>query len=189
MGALETLQRRKLSVSDFHRMGEAGILGEDDRIELIDGEKIERAPIGSLHASKVNLLSRTLHLAVGDDASISVQNPIALPPRDEPQPDIVLLRPRTDYYRDSLPSAADILLLIEVADTTLRYDREIKMPLYARHGIVEAWLVDLQSESVIVHRQPAHEGYLDNSNATSGAAISPLALPDVRFDLALLWRR
>jgi hypothetical protein len=84
MGALEILQRRKLSVSDFHRMGEAGILHEDDRIELIDGELIEKAPIESLHASKVNLLSRTLHFAVGDDAIISVRNPIALPPRDEP---------------------------------------------------------------------------------------------------------
>jgi Uma2 family endonuclease len=189
MGALETLQRRKLSVSEFHRMGEAGILGEDDRIELIDGEMVEIAPIGSLHASKVNLLSRTLHLAVGDDATISVQNPIALPPRDQPQPDIVLLRPRTDYYSNSLPCAADILLLVEVADTTLPYDREIKMPLYARHGIAEAWLADLQSESVIVHRQPAHEGYRDVFTATSGAVISPLPLPTVRLEFAVLWRR
>ena len=96
MGALETLQRRKLSVDDFHRMGEAGILGEDDRIELIDGELIHMAPIGVGHASKVNRLNRFVSRAVAGAANVSVRNPIALPPRDEPQPDIALLKPRAD---------------------------------------------------------------------------------------------
>ncbi len=188
MGALETLQRRKLSVDDFHRMGEAGILGEDDRIELIDGELIQMAPIGVVHASKVNRLNRLLLRAVGSAANVSVQNPIALPPRDEPQPDIALLKPRADDYMGGLPSATDVLLIVEVADTTLRYDRDIKIPLYARHGVAEVWLVDLQSESVILHRQPAPEGYRDVSTAISGAIISPLGLPSVRLDLAELWR-
>lgn len=188
MGALETLQRRKLSVDDFHRMGEAGILNEDDRIELIDGEMIEMAPIGVLHASVVNELSQMLNAAIGRLALVSVQNPITLPPLNEPQPDIAVLKPRADKYRHALPSAADILLVIEVADTTLRYDRDIKIPLYARHGIVEVWLVDLQSESVIVHRQPTPEGYGDVSAAASRDVISPLGLASVQLDLGELWR-
>ncbi|MPZ41908.1 MAG: Uma2 family endonuclease [Betaproteobacteria bacterium] len=188
MGALDTFPRRKLSVADFHRMGEAGILGEDDRIELIDGEMMQMAPIGVVHASKVNRLNRMLLRAVGNAANVSVQNPIALPPRDEPQPDIALLKPRADDYMGGLPSATDVLLVVEVADTTLRYDRDIKVPLYSRHGIAEVWLVDLQSESVIVHRQPGPEGYRDVSTDTSGAVISPLSAPSVRLDLAELWR-
>jgi Uma2 family endonuclease len=188
MGALETVQRRKLSVSDFHRMGEAGILGEDDRIELIDGEMIEMAPIGVLHASVVNELSQMLNATLGRAAIVSVQNPITLPPLNEPQPDIAVLKPRTDKYRHALPSAADVLLVIEVADTTLRYDREIKMPLYARHGIMEAWLIDLQAQAVTIHREPAVQGYGRVFVQRVSEAISPQLLPDVKLDLAELWR-
>ena len=129
MGALETVQRRKLSVDDFHRMGEVGILGEDDRVELIDGEMIEMAPIGSRHMAKVNRLSRMLGLAVQQAAIVSTQNPIGLPPRNEPQPDITLLKPRIDDYEAGTPGAADVLLVVEVADTTLAYDRDIKIPV------------------------------------------------------------
>jgi Uma2 family endonuclease len=189
MGALETLQRRKLSVDDFHRMGEAGILHEDDRIELIDGEMIEMAPIGVLHASVVNELSQMLNAALGRLAIVSVQNPIALPPLNEPQPDIAVLKPRSDKYRHALPSAADVLLLIEVADTTLLYDREIKMPLYARHGIAEAWLVDLQAEAVMIHREPSAQGYVRVFTQPANESISPQLLPNVEVDLAQLWRR
>lgn len=188
MGALDTLQRRKLSVSDFHRMGEAGILHEADRIELIDGELIQMAPIGVVHASKVNRLNRMLLRAVGNAANVSVQNPIALPPRDEPQTDIALLKARADDYLGGLPSAADVLLIVEVADTTLGYERDIKIPLYARHGVAEVWLVDLRSEAVIIHRQPGAEGYRDVSTAAPGGVISPISLPHVQLDLAELWR-
>lgn len=189
MGALDTLPRRKLSVDDFHRMGEAGILGEDDRIELIDGEMIEMAPIGAPHLSKVNRIVKMLNAAVGDDAIVSIQNPIVLPPLSEPQPDITVLKPRADEYAQNVPSAADVLLVIEVADTSLRYDRDIKIPLYARHGIPEVWLVDLQNDAALVHRQPGPDGYGDVSPAACGAALSPLLLPGVRLDLAELWRR
>jgi Uma2 family endonuclease len=189
MGALDTFPRRKLSVDDFHRMGEAGILGEDDRIELIDGELIQMAPIGVTHASKVNRLARMLLGAVGDKANVSIQNPIQLPPRNEPQPDIALLQPRADDYADRLPLAADVLLIVEVADTTLRYDRDIKIPLYAIHGIPEVWIVDLQSASVLVYRQPGADGYGEVSTAPHEGTLSPEALPDVALDLAELWRR
>ena len=189
MGALDTLPRRNLSVDEFHRMGEAGILGEDDRIELIDGEMIEKAPFGPLHAAQVNILSSLLVRTVGERAIVSIQNPIALLPQNEPQPDIALLRQRADRYRSSLPSAADVLIIVEVADTTLRYDRDIKIPLYARHGIPEVWIVDLQGESVLVYRQPGPDGYGEVSTAPREGTLSPHALPDVALDLAELWRR
>jgi Uma2 family endonuclease len=189
MGALDSFPRRKLSVDDFRRMGEAGILREDDRVELIDGEMIETAPIGVAHASKVNRLSRLFLRAVADQANVSIQNPIVLAPRDEPQPDIALLKPRLDDYAGALPSAGDVVLIVEVADTTLRYDRDVKIPLYARHGIPEVWLVDLQSESVVVYRQPGPDGYADVMSIGAEEALAPVALPQASIDLAELWRR
>ena len=119
MGAPLTIPRRLLTLDEYHTIGAAGVLKEDDRIELIEGELIEMAPIGSRHMAKVNWLVRLLSLCVGDQAILSVQNPIALPPHNEPQPDFTLLKPRADYYEGKLPGAEDILLVIEVSDTTL----------------------------------------------------------------------
>lgn len=188
MGAIETLQRRKLSVDEFHRIGTAGILREDDRIELIDGEMIEMAPIGSKHAAKVNRLSRMLALAAGRNAIVSTQNPILLPPRSEPQPDIALLKPRPDDYETSLPRARDVLLIIEVSDVTLAYDREVKIPLYALHAISEVWLLDVQDRQMIVHRRPSAKGYRRIVTFGRTESIAPQALPGVRIDLAEVWR-
>jgi Uma2 family endonuclease len=188
MGALETVNRRKLSLDEFHRMGAAGILKEDDRIELIDGEMIEMAPIGTRHLSKVNRLQRMLSLAVGNDAIVSTQNPIALPPDNEPQPDIALLKPRSDDYEGRLPGATDALLVIEVADTTLAYDRDIKIPVYARHGIPEVWLFDLQGGSLFVHREPGPKGYQRVLTPKRNETASPLLLPNIKIDLAEVWR-
>jgi len=188
MGALETVHRRRLSVEEFHRIGAAGILVEDDRIELIDGDMIEMAPIGTMHLAKVNRLSRMLSLAVRQEAIVSTQNPIALPPQNEPQPDIALLMARVDDYEKSLPTAADVLLIIEVADTTLAYDRDIKIPVYAQHGISEVWLFDLQSGSLLVHRDPDPKGYQRILTPTKNETVSPLLLPSVKIDLAEVWR-
>jgi len=188
MGALDTIQRRKLTVDDFHRMGAAGILGEDDRVELIDGEMIEMAPIGSKHFAMVNRLSRMLVFAAETQTIVSTQNPIALPPQSEPQPDVALLSPRADDYRDNLPTAADVLLLIEVADTTLAYDRDIKIPIYARPGIPEVWLFDLHSRSLSVHRDPGPNGYQKVLMPGSNETVSPVLLPYVKIDLGEVWR-
>ena len=188
MGALETVQRRKLSVDDFHRIGAAGILGEDDRVELIDGEMMEMAPIGSVHLAMVNRLSRMLNRGAGTQAIVSTQNPIALPPRSEPQPDVALLKPRADDYKGSLPAAADVLLVIAVSDTTLAYDRDIKTPLYARHGIPEVWIFDIQGGVLMVNRDPAPNGYQHVSTPNNSETISPLLLPRVTIDLAEVWR-
>ncbi len=188
MGAPETVHRRKLSIDEFHRIGAAGILGEDDRVELIDGEMIEMAPIGTRHLSKVNRLARMLSLTVAQEAIVSTQNPIALPPQNEPQPDIALLKPRADDYEGSLPAAADVLLIIEIADTTLAYDRDVKIPIYARHGIPEVWLFDVQGGALFVHRDPGPKGYQRNLTPKKNETISPLLLPRASIDLAEVWR-
>ncbi|MBV8457956.1 MAG: Uma2 family endonuclease [Acetobacteraceae bacterium] len=125
--------RRLLTVDDYHRMGEAGILSEDDRVELIEGELVEMAPIGSEHAASVAALNHLLVLAVGARGLVFPQNPVRLDPHNEPQPDFTVLKPRPDGYRSALPRAEDILLIVEVSASSLGYDRGLKLALYARH--------------------------------------------------------
>ena len=172
------LTRRRFTVDEYHGMARAGILGEDDRVELIDGEIVEMAPIGSEHAGSVNQLTLLLVRRFSRRAVITVQNPIRLDPHNEPQPDLALLRPRPDFYRSALPTPADVLLVIEVADTTLAADRDVKMPLYAHAGIPESWLVDLQHAVVLVHREPTANGYRVVTTARPGERLTPLAFPD-----------
>jgi len=188
--------RRRFSTEEYHRMVQAGILHEDDRVELIEGEIVEMAPIGSYHASRVILLNRLFSQRVGERAIVGVQSPIHLGEHSEPQPDIVLLRPRPDFYANSHPSPEDILLLIEVAVTSLDYDREVKVPLYARAGIGETWLVvpsashalsevegsgqALAGESIEVYRRPGPEGRQVRS-VRRGERLAPEALPEVQL--------
>ena len=130
--------RRLFTADEFHAMAEAGILHEDDRIELIEGELIEMAAIGTRRFTCVNTLTRFLVRSVGDEGIVSPRNPVRLSQDSEPQPDLAILRARD--YRNSLPGPEDVLLLIEVSDTTLRYDRQTKLPLYARSGVRESWI-------------------------------------------------
>jgi Uma2 family endonuclease len=152
----------RLSVMDYHRMGETGIIGPELRTELIDGEIIEMPPIGHPHAGTLNLLVKRLIVAVGDRAVVAPQNPVNLNDYTEPLPDIALLKPRADYYRNAHPGPADVLLLIEVADTSLAYDRDVKLPRYARAGIPEAWLLDLGGRRLTIHRCPAGDAYTES---------------------------
>jgi len=168
-------------------MAEAGILGEDDRVELIEGELIDMAPIGSEHAGKGIRLSSLLSTALAGRAFVSQQNPLRLEEHSEPQPDIAVLRYRNDFYEASHPQPADILLLIEIADTTIRYDREIKIPLYARHGIPEVWLIDLQQERVEIYLQPSSEGYRQILRPGKNERIVLSLLPEVSILIADLW--
>jgi Uma2 family endonuclease len=139
--ASDTWPRRHLiNVEQYYRMAEAGVLAPDARVELIEGEIIELAPIGSGHAGIVNFLQRKFDRTIGEHAVATVQQPLRLGDRSEPQPDLMLLRPRDDFYRNSHPTAADVLLLIEVSDSTLRFDRGEKAALYARHGVCEVWI-------------------------------------------------
>ncbi|HEX2740666.1 MAG TPA: Uma2 family endonuclease [Rubrobacter sp.] len=173
---MQQVTRRRFTVHDYHRMGEAGILHEDDRVELIEGEIVEMAAIGTRHFTCVNGLTRLLVRSVGDEAIVSVQNPVRLNQRTEPQPDLAVIRPRD--YRVSLPGPEDVLLLIEVSDTTLAYDRNVKLPLYSRAGIREVWIVDLSGEVIERHNDPSPDGYRSLHRARRGEKIESSALPD-----------
>ena len=162
----------------YQRLAELGVLGEDDRVELIAGQVVAMTPIGDRHASCVRRLHdlfarRALELAI-----IDVQNPVVLGRHDAPQPDLAVLKRRADGYPRH-PRARDILLVIEVADTTLAYDRDVKIPLYARAGIPEAWLVDLGAEAITVYREPGPDGYTDVVAVTRSETLRPLLLPGV----------
>ena len=187
MGAPLTLPRHKLSIEDFHQMGRAGILRDDSRIELMEGDLIDMAPIGSFHASVVSTLSMFFARQVGEFAIVSTQNPVRLPPDSEPQPDIALLKPISDRYRSALPTAADVLLIIEVADTTAEYDREIKLPLYARHGVPEVWLIDLKGGMLEIYLEPGSKGYRKLLRPDRREAITPSLVEGVRLPLAEIW--
>lgn len=181
-------QRHRLSADDYERMGQAGILGEDDRVELIEGEIIDMPPIGSPHGGAVNRIANRLVRAVTEnDAILSTQNPVRLSDFSEPEPDIALLRPRDDFYAKRHPGPEDVLLLIEVAETSLRYDRDKKLPLYARAGIPESWLVDLSGKVLWLYRDPGPEGYARISQARDLSALRPLCLPDALLDLSGLF--
>ncbi len=169
--------RRLFTADEFHKMSEAGILHEDDRIELIEGELIEMAAIGTRHFACVNALNSFLVQGVGDEGIVSVQNPVRLSQNLEPQPDLAVLQTRD--YRDSLPGPEDVLLLVEVSDTTLRYDRETKLPLYARSGVREAWIVDLRNGTFERHTEPSATGYRLVRRAGQGESLPSETLPQL----------
>ncbi len=175
------LTRRRFTVEDYYGMQRAGILSEGDRVELIEGEIVEMAPIGSLHAAAVVGLVRRFSQLVGDRALISAQNPLRLGEHSEPEPDFMVLKPRSDLYASRHPGPGDALLVVEVADTTLDYDRHVKAPLYARAGVGEMWIVNLQDQVVEVYREPSSQGYLLIRRALLGQQVAPLAFPDVSF--------
>lgn len=181
--AEQLIRRHRLTVADYHRMGEAGILTEDQRVELIEGEIVDMSPMGSRHAGIVKLLNRILAQAVGDLAIVSIQDPVRLSDFSEPEPDIALLRPRPDFYVKSHPGPRDVLLLIEVADASVRYDRDVKLPLYARHGIAEVWLVDLEGGKITLHTQPEGERYLQSGTPADMTRVA-IAELGVNLDLS-----
>jgi Uma2 family endonuclease len=164
-----TPSRHLISVDAFHRMGEAGILGPADRVELIDGEIIDMSLIGALHAAIVARLASYFSQRLGGAAVVWCQNPLRLDDISEPEPDIAILRPRADFYTTAHPGPADVLLVIEVADTSLAYDVGTKVPLYARHGIPEVWVIDAVMRQTRVFRQPIGSGEASRS-AGSGYA-------------------
>ncbi len=176
---VDVLTRRRFTVEEFYRMGEAGILSENERVELIEGEITMMTPIGPPHAAAVDRLTRLWILRLGDRVIVRVHNPVRLSPVSEVQPDLALLRPYPDFYVKSHPEAPDVLLVIEVADTTAETDRRVKIPLYAKAGMQEAWLLDLSTERVEVYRQPTPEGYRDLVAFSRGQSLAPKALPDL----------
>jgi Uma2 family endonuclease len=171
--------RRRFTVDEFYRMTAAGILAEDDRVELIDGEIVEMAAIGRRHAACVDRLTVLVIEALGRRVNVRVQNPVRLSHYSEVHPDLALLRRRDDFYEAEHPTPPDVLLVIEIADATLLFDRRVKVPLYARMGVPEVWIVNLESDVVEVYREPAAEGYRDVSRAARGQTLTPTALPEL----------
>lgn len=153
--------QRLFTVEEYHRMAEAGILHEDDRVELIEGKIIQMAAVGSRHAACVKRLIKFLVREVGDLGVVGAQDPVVLPDSSEPEPDVVVLRPRDDFYAAGHPVPEDVLLLIEVSDTSFDYDRDVKVPLYARAGVPEVWIVDLVNEKIHVYSRPTDGSYRD----------------------------
>ena len=177
--------RRRLDVEAFYRMAEAGILKPEDRVELIDGEIFDMVPIGSRRGGTTDRLIRLFVRAADGLAHVSVPRPLRLDGLNEPQPDVMLLKPHADDYRGRHPSAADVLLLIEVSDASLSHDRKIKLPLYAKHGVPEVWIVDLGGRAIEVNREPAGDAYAQTQRLTSGS-LTPLLVPGATVDVAAL---
>lgn len=187
MSDVYTPTRYKLTIEDYHKLGEVGILNEDSRVELIEGELIQMAPIGGPHLWTVNTLNRLLILSLGDLGDLSIQNPVLLPPYSEPQPDFVIVRPGTASRERRVPSTEDVILVVEVADTTLRYDRGTKLRLYARFGIPEFWIVNVQDECVEIHTTPKGDTYATRRVVRKGESLSPGALPAVSIEVSALF--
>ncbi len=178
------LQRHRLTVDEYYRMGRAGVFAPDARVELIEGEVIDMAPIGTRHASAVKKLNALLSAAAHGRAVVAVQDPLRLSDASEPEPDLMLLRPRADFYAQAHPTPADVLLLIEVSDSTAAYDRGIKVNLYARHGIAEVWIVDLDNNIVRFYRNGDGTAYTDITASETPRATPVAALPGLTIDLA-----
>ncbi len=176
------IKRRTFTVDEYHVMLRAAILTEDDRVELLDGEIVNMAPIGSDHAGHVKRLNRIFTEHLGTKVVVGVQDPVRLSQFSEPQPDLSILHPRQDFYSKSHPQPQDVYLLIEVADTTGDYDRQVKVPLYARAGIREVWLVDLAARQVEVYREPSQGSYRTAGVTKAGQRLSPLAFPELALD-------
>jgi Uma2 family endonuclease len=172
-------QPRLFTVEEYDRIVEAGILGENDRVELVNGRIVEMIASGSRHAACVIRLNALLSKHVADRAIVLVQNPVRASELSEPEPDLGLLRPRSDYYAAAHPGPGDMFLLIEVAETSLDYDRSVKAALYAAASVPEVWIVDLNLGQIEVHRSPGPDGYAEVRSLGADERLAPLAFPDV----------
>lgn len=176
--------RRRFTLKEYHRMGETGILGTDERVELIQGDVVAMAQINSRHAGTVARLAHLFATRVGARAVLWAQNPLLLPAQQsESSPDLVLLAPRADFYVGDLPQPPSVKLLVEVADASLFYDRQKKLPLYARAGVPEAWLVNVGARRLEIHRNPGRLRYRSVRLPTADETFAPAAFPDVKLRL------
>jgi Uma2 family endonuclease len=173
------LKRRLFDVNEYHQMAQAGILTEDDRVELIDGEIVEMSPIGAPHARCVMFLNDAFVRRLEGRAVVSPQNSVRLNRRTEPQPDILLLRPPLARYARAIPEPGDVFLVVEVADTSQYHDRVVKLPRYAAAGVPEVWIVDLEAEVVDTYGDPAGDRYRSTRRLARGGTVAPVAFPDV----------
>ena len=175
------IPRKLFTVEEYDRMAKVGILDPDARLELLEGEIVEMSPVGERHIACVNRANRLFTKRLDERAIVSIQNALPISEDSEPQPDVVLLRPRDDFYAEKKGSWEDALLVIEIADTSLRRDRDIKLPLYAKAGVVELWIEDLKRNTIFVYREPGPTTYATKLTFQRDDSISPVAFPDVVF--------
>jgi Uma2 family endonuclease len=178
--------KRLFTVDEYHKMAKAGILHEYDRVELIDGEIIQMSAIGLRHMVCVNRANTFFIRAFGDRAVVSPQNPVRLSDWTEPQPDVVVFKPRSDFYAGKRPTPEDVIFTVEVADSTLSYDQKVKLPRFAAAGIPEVWIEDLKHDILLVHRDPIGSIYKTILTLSAGDSISPASFPDVAFSVGEL---
>ena len=175
--------RRRFTVTEYYAMADAGILTENDRVELLDGDIIHMTPIGDWHAASVNRFTDLLHTPLKGRVVYISQNPTRLDDVSEPQPDVMLARWRDDYYESGHPKPSDVLLLIEVSDTTVDYDRTRKLSAYARAGIPEVWIVSRPDRRIEAYTNPSEGAYTSVRNAGPTETIAPQSFPDVALDV------
>ena len=180
----ESFRRHRLTTDDYYKMGEAGIFRENDRIELIEGDIIDKAPIGSRHAYTVDKLAYIIQGQISDKILLRIQNPLRLNQHNEPEPDLALVTNKN--YSSHHPDSKETLLIIEVADTSLVYDLEIKTALYAQHNVPETWVINLNDKKIHTFRQP-HNGTYQQQNACDIGTITPTQVSDLVFDIDKLW--
>jgi Uma2 family endonuclease len=181
-------RRHRITVEEYYRMAEVGLLEPDARVELIDGEIIDMPPIGSRHYGVTHRLQHLLIRALGDRAMVRIEAPARLDNYSEPVPDLAVVAPREDFYTARHPIPSDALLLVEVSETTLRYDQQIKAALYARHSIPEYWIVDLKRKQLHVSQHPTATGYRKTFTIDQPASVQLLSLPDIAIDISSLFK-
>jgi Uma2 family endonuclease len=175
--------KKRFTVDEYYRMVEVGILQPKERVELIDGEIVEMSPIGHRHGVRVIRVNTLFIKAFGDRAVVGVQTSIRLNDWTEPEPDLVVFKHRSDFYAGKKPTPQDILFVMEVADTSLRYDRNVKVPLFAAAGIPEVWVEDAKNDVLYVYRDPRGGTYAVTIEAQRGDFVSPIAFPDIQFSI------
>jgi Uma2 family endonuclease len=173
-----SVEVRRLSVQDYHRMAESGILQPDERVELLEGQIIQMAAKGTAHSAAVTRIDRLFRNRLGDRVLLRLQDPVRLNDFSEPEPDVAVVHPNTLFYEDHHPIPSEVFLLIEVADTTLKFDREVKAPAYARSGIAEYWVLDVNGRKLHVYRAPGADGYQSEAILSEGLTVAPLAFPE-----------
>lgn len=181
--------KHRFTLEDYHRMAATGVLKPDARVELLDGQIIDMSPIGPFHGGVTKRLIRLFTLLAKGRWVVAAQDPVQLDEYSEPQPDLMLLKPAPDDYTTRHPAPEDVLLLVEVADTSLTYDREEKLPAYGRAGVAEVWIVNLPDQAIEVYREPHFAGYSAATVWRAGGSASPLAFPDVAVDVAELLKQ
>lgn len=173
-----TVAVRRLSVQDYHQMSESGILQPDERVELLEGQIIQMAAKGTAHSAAVTRIERLLRNCLGDRVLLRFQDPVRLNDYSEPEPDVAVVQLNTLLYEDHHPIPSEVFLLIEVSDATLKFDREVKAPAYARSGIAEYWVVDVNGRKLHVYRVPNADGYQSEAILSEELTVIPLAFPD-----------